>query len=152
MPESFASRWMRWIFNFFPAYRGSGGRVTYISADFHEARIRLPLSWRTRNLVGTIYGGSIYAAVDPFYMILLIKLLGPQYVVWDKAAEIRFRKPGRGTLFATVRIEEEELAAIREATAGGEAIDRTYQLDLVDRDGTPYATVRKIVYVRRKPA
>ena len=65
MPESFESRKMRWGFNLFPAFRGTGARVTYIASDFHEARVRLPLSWRTRNYVGTIFGGSLYGAVDP---------------------------------------------------------------------------------------
>src|SRR5437764_10192626 len=101
MPESFATRVMRWKMNFFPAYRGTGARVTYIADDYSEVRIRLPLSWRTRNLVGTIFGGSLYGSVDPIYMIMLIRLLGPGYVVWDKAATIRFRKPGRTTLRAT---------------------------------------------------
>jgi acyl-coenzyme A thioesterase PaaI-like protein len=96
MTESFASRKMRWGFNLIPAFRGTGGRVTYIAGDFREARVRLPLSWRTRNYVGTIFGGSLYGVVDPLYMILLIKILGPRYVVWDKAATIRFLKPGRG--------------------------------------------------------
>jgi hypothetical protein len=51
VPESFASRRMRWLTNVFPAYRGTGGRVTYISDDWREVRIRLALSWRTRNYV-----------------------------------------------------------------------------------------------------
>lgn len=91
---------MRWAFNFFPAFRGTGAWITYIAWDYLEVRVRLPLSWRTRNYVGTIFGGSMYAAVDPFFMIMLIKRLGPRYVVWDKAASIRFRKPGRSTLYA----------------------------------------------------
>src|SRR5260370_31069378 len=104
MPESSASRWMRWKLNLFPAYRGTGARATYIADDFAEVRVKLPLSWRTRTLVGTIFGGSLYAAVDPVYMIMLIHLLGREYVVWDKAATIRFRKPGRSTLTATFKI------------------------------------------------
>ena len=111
MPESLASRKMRWGFNLFPAFRGTGARVTYIAEDFREARVRLPLNWRTRNYVGTIFGGSLYSAVDPMYMILLIKVLGPSYTVWDKAATIRFVKPGRGTLYAGFRIEEAETEA-----------------------------------------
>ena len=98
------ARWLRLLFNVFPAYRGTGARVTYIAEDFSEVRVKLPLSWRTRNYVGTIFGGSIYGAVDPMYMIMLIKLLGSDYIVWDKAASIRFRKPGRTTLFATFKI------------------------------------------------
>ncbi|MGZ5474020.1 MAG: DUF4442 domain-containing protein, partial [Thermoanaerobaculia bacterium] len=105
MPESFESRLLRWKFNLFPAYRGSGARVTYIAADFRELKVRLPLTWRSRNAVGTIFGGSMYAAVDPMYMILLMHCLGRDYIVWDKAATIRFRKPGRTTIFATFRLD-----------------------------------------------
>ena len=54
MSESWQTRLRRWGFNFFPAYRGTGARITYIAADWREVRIRLPLSWRTRNYVGTI--------------------------------------------------------------------------------------------------
>jgi acyl-coenzyme A thioesterase PaaI-like protein len=117
MPESWQTRAHRQAYNFFPAFRGTGARLTYIADDWHEVRIKLPLSWRTRNYVGTIYGGSMYAAVDPWYMIMLIRLLGPQYIVWDKAATIRFRKPGRGTLYARFAIEEEESPG-RTALAG----------------------------------
>ena len=97
---------MRWGFNFLPAFRCTGGRITYISGDWREVRVKVPLSWRTRNYVGTIYGGSMYGAVDPIYMVMLIKILGPDYVVWDKAASIRFKKPGTGTLFAKFAITE----------------------------------------------
>jgi acyl-coenzyme A thioesterase PaaI-like protein len=149
MPESSESRRMRWKFNLFPAYRGTGGRVTYIDAGYREMRVELPLSWRTRNAVGTIFGGSMYGAVDPVYMIMLMRILGREYVVWDKAATIRFRKPGRTRLFATFRIDEDEIAAIRAATAAGEAVDRTYTVDLVDAAGIAHASIEKIIYVKR---
>src|SRR5437868_338567 len=149
MPESFRTRLLRWKINLFPAYRGSGARVTYIADDFHEVRIRLPLSWRTRNYVGTIFGGSLYSAVDPFYMIMLMHLLGPEYVVWDKAAEIRFLKPGRTTLHATFRIDDEELEAIRLATEDA-SVDRTYHVELVDDASVSHAAVTKTIYIRRK--
>jgi acyl-coenzyme A thioesterase PaaI-like protein len=150
MPESWTTRGLRWKFNLFPAYRGSGARVTYIADDFREIRARLPLSWRSKNVVGTIFGGSMYATVDPVYMIQLMKLLGRDYVVWDKAATIRFLKPGRTTLYATFRIDDAELAAIREATADGAPVDRVYHVDLVDSEGTVHAAVDKTIYIRRK--
>src|SRR5215475_799510 len=131
---------MRWMFNLFPAYRGTGARVTYVASDFREVRVKLPLSWRTRNYVGTIFGGSLYGAVDPVYMIMLIKLLGPDYIVWDKKAEIRFLKPGRSTLYATFRIDEEELQAIRLATENG-PVDRTYNVELVDASSVSHVVV-----------
>ncbi len=122
MTESWRTRLRRWGFNFFPAYRGTGARITYIAADWREIRIKLPLNWRTRNYVGTIYGGSMYAAVDPIYMIMLIKLLGPGYVVWDKAASIRFRKPGKRTLTARFVVDEAETEAIKAALVEQPAI------------------------------
>ena len=149
MPESWASRRLRWGFNLLPAYRGTGGRVTYIADDFREVRVRLPLSWRTRNYVGTIYGGSLYGAVDGVYMVMLIRILGPEYTVWDKAATIRFRKPGRSTLDARFVIDEEEIATIHRLAGQAPSIDRLYSVDLVDKDGVVHAAVEKMIYIRR---
>jgi hypothetical protein len=150
MPESWHTRWLRWKMKLFPAWRGTGATVTYIAADYRELRVKLPLSWRTRNYVGTIFGGSLYAAVDPWYMILLIHLLGRDYVVWDKAATIRFRKPGRTTLYATFRLDAAELEAIRAATTEGKPVDRVYTVDLMDAEGVVHASVEKVIYIRRR--
>jgi acyl-coenzyme A thioesterase PaaI-like protein len=150
MPESWQSRLFRWKINIFPAYRGTGARVKYIAADFREVRIELSLSWRTRNIVGTIFGGSLYGAVDPVFMLMLMRILGREYVVWDKAATIRFRRPGRGTLHATFRIDEAELAAVREAAERERSVDRNYAIELVDRDGEVHARVEKVVHVRKR--
>ena len=150
MGESWKSCWLRWKFNFFPALRGTGARVTYLSDDWREVRIRLPLNWRTRNYVGTIYGGSLYGAVDPFYMVMLIRNLGPDYVVWDKAATIRFRKPGRGTLYARFTLDAAELDSIRRALDGQRSIDRVYNVELTDAEGTVHASVEKVIYIARK--
>ena len=136
--------------NLFPAYRGVGARIDYIAADYREVRVRLRLNWRTRNYVGTIFGGSMYGTVDPVYMIMLLKILGQGYVVWDKAASIRFRKPGRSTLFATFTIDDAEIEAIKAATAGGQSVDRTYHVSLVDAAGVSHADFDKIIYVKRK--
>ncbi len=142
---------MRWGFNFFPAFRGTGSRVTYIANDYREMRVELPLNWRTRNYVGTIFGGSLYGAVDPHYMIMLMKILGPEYVVWDKAATIRFKRPGRGTLSARFLIDDEEIATIRRLTENGQSTDRVYTVDLTDENGVVHASVEKTVYIRRNP-
>ena len=94
MPESFRSRRLRWLFNFIPAYRGTGARVKYVSDDFREVRIELPLSWRTRNYVGTIFGGSLYGSVDPVYMIMPMKTLG-RGVSCPRSADARSGCPAR---------------------------------------------------------
>ncbi len=140
---------MRWGFNFFPAWRGTGARVTYIASDLREVRVRLPLSWRTRNYVGTIFGGSLYGAADPMYMIMLIKNLGPGYTVWDKAATIRFRKPGRTALFARFGLEEAEISEIRRLLETAPSVERVYTVDLSDTAGVVHATVEKTIHIRK---
>ena len=150
MPESFQSKKMRWAFWIFPSYRGTGATVTYIASDFKELRIKIPLSWRTRNYVGSIYGGSMYGAVDPMYMLMLMQILGKDYVVWDKAATIRFKRPGRSTLHGTFIITDEQLADIKKQVAEKNAIDYHFQMTLVDKEGKVCAEVDKTIYVATK--
>lgn len=149
MAESWRTRVMRWRFNWFPAYRGTGAWVTYIARDWREVRIRLPLNIQTYNYVGTIFGGSMYAAVDPFYMIMLIRNLGKGYVVWDKAATIRFKKPGRATLYARFTLDQPELDAIRAELEQTRSIDRVYRVELTDAQGVVCAEIDKVIYIRR---
>jgi acyl-coenzyme A thioesterase PaaI-like protein len=150
MPESFATKIERWKFNLFPAYRGSGGRIIYIGDDYRTIRVKLPLNWRTRNYVGTIYGGSIYAAIDPIYMLMLIKILGGGYVVWDKAAMIRFKRPGKETLFAEFALTQEEIDEIKAKLVTEKSIDRIYNVELADKNGKVHALIEKTLYIAKK--
>ena len=150
MPESFKTRLSRFGFNLFPAYVGTGARLTYIADDFHEIRLKLPLNWRTRNYVGTIFGGSMYGAVDPVYMIMLIKILGREYVVWDKGATIRFKRPGQKTLFAKFVITPDDVEQIKRELTTKKSIDRIYSIDLVNEVGKVHARVEKTIYIGRK--
>lgn len=150
-PETLRSRLTRLGFNLFPAYRGTGARITYLAPDWSELRVRLPLSWRTRNYVGTIFGGSMYGAVDPVYMIMLIKRLGPGYIVWDREATIRFRRPGRSTLHARFVLSDDDVAAVRAAVPDpGDRTDRRWTVELVDGEGEVHAVVEKVIHIRKE--
>lgn len=150
MPESFKTRTFRWFFNLFPAFRGTGGRVVYIGEDWSEVRIKLPLSWRTRNYVGTIYGGSIYGSIDPIYMLMLMNILGKDYTVWDKAAKIRFKKPGKTTLFADFLLTADEIREIKQLAETQKSIDRVYNVELKDKVGVVHASIEKTLYIAKK--
>jgi acyl-coenzyme A thioesterase PaaI-like protein len=150
MPESWKTRVERWGFNWFPAYRGTGGRIEYIAADWREVRVRVSLNWRTRNYVGTIFGGSLYGALDPIYMIMLIKALGPAYEVWDKAATIRFRRPGRSTLRATFEVDDLALEEIKAAVARDGRYEARFTVDLADAQGEVAASCEKVLSIRAR--
>lgn len=150
MPESLASKIDRLKFNFFPAYRGTGARVIFISEDYREIRIKIPLSWRTKNYVGTIYGGSLYAGIDPIYMLMLMKNLGKNYIVWDKAATIHFKRPGKETLFADFKLTPEELSEIKEMLKTKKSVDRLYNVELKDKNGKIHCLIEKTLYIANK--
>jgi len=150
MAESIKTALYRIGFNLFPAFRGTGGRVTYISHDFMEIHIKLPLNYRTRNYVGTLFGGSLYGAVDPAYMFMLLKVLGPQYIVWDKAANIQFIKPGRSTLYARFKLSKQEIAFIKEELKVKPKLDRVYHVELLDAKGEIHAAIEKTIHIRKK--
>ncbi len=152
MKESFKSRLARWGFNHIPAYRRTGARITHIAADFREVRIKLPLNRRTRNYVGTIFGASMFGAIDGIHLVMLLKLLGPGYIVWDKGAAIRYKRPGRTTLYARISLDEQQLESIRAELTESPKLDRVFQVDLTDEAGNVHATIERTVHVRRKDA
>ena len=141
----------RRLVNLYPPYLGAGVRVTHVSEDFREIRVEMPLRFYNRNYVGTHFGGSLYSMVDPFYMVMLIEILGPEYVVWDKSAQIEFIKPGRGTMTARFVVEQERLEEIRRATAGGGRILPAWTVEVRDGLDDVVARVVKTLYIKRRP-
>ena len=151
MSESLRTRFLRWKFNWFPSYRRSGARITYIDATLREVRLRLPLNWRTRNLNGTIYGGSIYAAVDPIHAVMLVSLLGPRdYVAWTKEAHVRFKRQARTALTAQVVLTPEEVTSVRADVERDGRVERRYPVDLRDTNGKVCATCDILVHLHAR--
>lgn len=141
---------LRRIFNFWPPFLFNGIHVAELSDDWRHARVELRMRPWNRNYVGTHFGGSLFAMTDPFWMVMVKEGLGRDYMVWDKAAEIEFAKPGRGTVRAEFRLDETVLDELRAATANGEKSLRWFDTDVVDASGEVVARIRKQVYVRRK--
>lgn len=148
--ENFKSKLRRTAFNFFPAYRRTGARIYFLSDDWRDIRITLGLNWKTKNYVGSVFGGSIYGALDPIFMIQLINILGNTYMVWDKSAIIKFLKPIKRKVYARFLITDEILAEITSKVKS----DKKYSIDLVtnfqDENGKIYAEVIKTIYIADK--
>ena len=128
--ESLKSKLMRYGFNYYPPFRASGAWLTYIGPDVRRVRLKLPLRSKTRNYVGTLCGGNMYSAVDGVYMVMLIKNLGSEYIVWDKSARIRYKKPSRETLYADFHLSEQELTTIKARVDEQGKVEREYLIQL----------------------
>jgi acyl-coenzyme A thioesterase PaaI-like protein len=148
------ARWRRLRFqalvNLYPPYLGAGVRVTRVADDFSRIDVRMGLHLWNQNYVGTQFGGSLFAMADPFFMIMLMELLGPGYAVWDKAGTIRFRKPGRGTVRARFEIPPERVEEIRRAADAGGKVEPTFHVAITDEQGEVVAEVEKLLSVKRK--
>ena len=138
------------LLNLWPPYLGAGIRVSRISDDLQTFQVRMKLRWYNRNYVGTHFGGSLYSMCDPFFMLILSAALGKGYIVWDKAATIRFRRPGKKTVHATFHIPDERIEEIRQAADREEKVEPTFTVNVTDGDGQVIAEVDKLLYVRRK--
>ncbi|NFV79633.1 DUF4442 domain-containing protein [Magnetospirillum aberrantis] len=143
-------RLLRVIFNLWPPFFGTGIHVRRISGDWREIDVEARLRWYNRNIVGSHFGGNLFAMTDPFYMTMLMGVLGSGYVVWDKAANIDFVRPGRGTVTARFRLDESQIAALRAATENGDKALPEYVVEITDAAGEVVARVHKTLYVRRK--
>ena len=142
-------RWLIRMLNLYPPYLGAGVRVR-ASPDLRTFEIRMKLRWWNRNYVGTHFGGSLYTMCDPFFMLILVEALGRGYIVWDKAASIRFRRPGRGTVRATVHIPPERIEEIRAAADAEGKVEPVFTVDVLDDEVEVVAEDEKLLYVRRK--
>ncbi len=137
-------------FNTSPMYRRSTGRVVAVSDDLHRVEVQIPLSWRNRNYVGTMFGGSMLSATDPIYMIQLLQILGDEFIVWDKSVELRFRRPAKTDVVARFAFEPDEVAKIREDARRRGEIDWNKPLELRDKSGNVVASGTKTLYVATK--
>ena len=138
------------MLNIWPPFLFSGITILEISKDFRHAKVRLKKKMLTSNYVGTLFGGSLFAMTDPFYMVMIMKNLGKDYIVWDKRSEIEYVSPGKATVFAEFNLGDLELDEIkREVEANGKYL-KWFEIDIKTGDGTVVAIVKKQIYVRKK--
>lgn len=145
------SKIFKWGFNFSPMYRRSTAKIQHVSDNLYNVSIKLPISYKNKNYMGSIFGGSMFSAVDPIPMVQLINLLDSNYVIWDKSAEIFFKRPGTEDLYAEFNYSENELNDIIERIKKEKEIHivKTTQLTSKDRSKI-FCEVKKTIYIADK--
>lgn len=138
------------FWNLWPPLLFSGIKIKHISSDFRHIKVTLKLRFWNANYVGTAYGGSIFSMTDAFYMVMLLKNLGNDYIVWDKAASIKYLKPGKTDLHVEYRLSQDDIDAIRAYLASQEKMDWEKQVIVRDMQGEAIADVTRVLYIRKK--
>jgi len=141
---------LRRALNFWLPFLGSGISIKHISDDYQDIQVEMKLRWYNKTSLKTHFGGGMYAMVDPFYLVMLLNILGDQYVVWDKSAHIQFISPGLGTISARFQLSDEQIDEIRKVTDAGNTFLPVYDIDIVGEHGQRIASVKKQLYIRKK--
>ena len=142
-------RWIMFMMNRWGPWLGAGIRATEFSPDARRLVLKMRLRWYNRNWVGTHYGGSLFS-MSEMYMVMLLKAIGPEYKVWDRAASIEYVKPGRGEVVARYELTDERMREIAERTRDGRPHNAEFRVDVTDSEGEVVARINRTVYVRRK--
>lgn len=138
------------FWNFWPPFFGAGIRIAKVSDDYRYAKVELKRRPWNQNYVGTQFGGSMFAMTDAMYVVMLINNLGRDYIVWDKAATIKYLKPGKSKLTAEFRLSEDQIRELKEATDREGKINHDFNVSIFDTDGTHIAEVIKTIHIRKK--
>lgn len=150
MVRKVSARTLRFAMNLWPPFFGAGIRVRHIAPDFRSVTVDMRLRWSNRNYVGTHFGGSLYAMVDPFLIVMLLHNLGGEYRVWDKSGSIEYLAPGRGRVWARLNLDDKDLEQIRHMTEAGDKHLHVFGVDIKDDEGMVVARVEKVIYIRRR--
>lgn len=141
----------RRLINLWPPLLCAGIRADHISDDFRRVDVSLTLRWFNRNINGAHYGGSLFSMTDPWYGLMLLKVLGERdYLVWTKAAAIDYLSPGRGVVRARFDLTDALLADARDHLSREDKLIHPFDIDITDASGTVVARVRNTVYIRRR--
>jgi hypothetical protein len=138
------------LMSLWPPFLGAGIRVKHVSDDFREVIIETKLRFWNQNYVRTQYGGTLFSMTDPFYMLMLLEALGRKYIVWDKSASIRFRKPGNSTVRAHFKLEQHTIDQIKKTLENQEKMDIEFKIEVKDTEGQVVAEANRLVYIRKK--
>ncbi|HLX53620.1 MAG TPA: DUF4442 domain-containing protein [Aquella sp.] len=148
--ENLETKIRRILVNFFPCYRRGGGRIIFFSSDMQEIHVKVSLNWQTRNYVGSVFGGALYSAIDPIYMLQLLWILGKEYVVWDKSASMKFIRPVKSTVYAKFELSNELISTIKIEVANNGRFLIDLPVTLQDKNGVVYFTATKELYIASK--
>lgn len=139
------------LIRFWPPFLGAGIKVHRFNADYTHIVVQMKLRFWNKNYVGTHFGGSLYTMTDPFYMLILMIHLGKGYIVWDKSAQIRYKKPAKGTVYAEFLVSQDQINKIKEDLFSSNKVESEFTVLIKDQSGDVVSEVKKIIHIRQRP-
>jgi hypothetical protein len=144
---------IKWIMRLYPPFLLQRIWVQKIYKGFRGADIKINHSLLTLNFGKAVFGGTIYAAIDPFYALLFGQLLrNKNYntTVWLKSSSIKFLKPGRCDLYYSIRITDEMIQELETELNSNGVFVKSYAIEIYSKTGELHAVAKNEIYIKKK--
>jgi len=147
-----SERWFKLVLNLYPPFLFGRTRVVRIGRDFRSCTVRVKPSFLTRNLQGSIFGGTIFSAADPFHALLYWQVFahrGLRVQAWLKSARIEYKRPASSNLTFEFELSEEDIEEAQIALDRDGRFAKTFRTEAIDREGQVCSVIHTEVYLRR---
>jgi hypothetical protein len=142
---------LKWIVRFYPPLFFQRIWVVKFHNDFLGVKVKIKKSFFNRNYNNSIFGGTIFAAADPFYPILFHQVFthkGYKILAWSRASEIQYLKPAVTDLIFEINLTGAEIAEAENILNTEGKYVRSHPLEIYDKNGVNVASLMNEVYVR----
>jgi acyl-coenzyme A thioesterase PaaI-like protein len=142
---------LKWVLRFYPPLFFQRIWIQRFDKNFKSVEVKIFKSILNTNYNNSIFGGTIFAASDPFYAILFDQILairGFKTRVWLKSASIQYLKPGHSNLYFKIEISEIDIEeAIHVLNTIGKFV-KAFPLEIYNKKGELCAIVNNEIYIR----
>lgn len=142
----------KWILNLFPPLLFNRIHVLKVEKGYHQVWVRINKSVLNRNLNGTIFGGTIFSAADPFYALMFWQIFarkGIKVQTWLKSAHIDYKKPGATSLYLHFQLSPQDLIDAEKSLEEVGKFVRPYIIEIKNKEGEICAIASTEVYIRK---
>jgi len=142
---------LKWAMRLYPPLFFQRIWVQKFGEGFTSVEVKLSKSFLNKNYNNSIFGGTIFAAADPFYALLFDQVLqrrGFKVRVWLKSAQIQYLKPGRTNLYFKIQLTEEDIKEAEHILNTVGKYVKSFPVEMYDKDGQHCVSLINEVYVR----
>jgi len=142
---------LKWALRFYPPLLFQRIWITRFHKGFRSVEVKIGRSILNKNYHKSIFGGTIYAAADPFYPVLFYHILsrkGYHVRAWTRSSAIRYHKPAHSNLHFTVTISESEISICEDQLRLSGRFRKSYLTEIFDKDDKLCASVINEIYMR----
>jgi len=142
---------LKWLMRLYPPLLFQRIWVRGFDKGFRGVRVKIIKSIFNKNYNGSIFGGTIFAAADPFYPVLFDRVLNNgdrKLRIWSKSSKIDFLKPALSSVSFSIILTDTDIElAIQTLNTNGK-YEHCFLIEIFDNNNEVCASLMNEVYIR----